>query len=139
MGRAFAMACCCGRSPPPPPSPPSPPPSPPPPSPPPPPPSPPPPSPPPPPPSLSPPPPSSPSSDPCPSLEKKCKLEETYVEFHAFNTDKCNLCRSGCRKKCKSMGSTVGKQMCLNDSESSTLLCTCCCKDNTPASRVDYI
>ncbi|KAI3981980.1 hypothetical protein MKX01_018886 [Papaver californicum] len=140
-GRVYTMACCCRSPPPPPPSPP--PPSPPPP---------PPPSPPPPPPSPSPPPPPLPSpADPCPSLEKTCKVEETYVEFHVLNTSKCSLCRSGCRKKCQSMDSTVAKQMCLNEYESTTLFCTCCCKENTPTSvstggrftpsrsRVDYM
>ncbi|KAI3935381.1 hypothetical protein MKW92_034904 [Papaver armeniacum] len=149
--RAFKRPCCCAgpKSPPPPPPPPShppPPPSPPPPShpppspPPPPPSSPPPPSPP--PPSPSPPPPQSPSP-PCPSPERVCKLEETYVDFHVVGTSNCRSCRSGCKKKCKSMDSTVARQMCSNEDESTTLFCTCCCKENAPAtsatSRIDFM
>ncbi|XP_026440653.1 proline-rich protein 36-like [Papaver somniferum] len=116
----LCKCCCAGTSPPSSPSPPPPSPSPQPPSP--------------PSPSLSPPFPSpSPSpTPPSPPPQSICKLGDIYSELRQFDTSDCQLCEDDCQAECVSMGSTLTKQVC--EQETDSLLCKCCCAGTPPPS-----
>ncbi|XP_026429560.1 extensin-like [Papaver somniferum] len=77
-------------------------------------------------PSLQSPPPPSPTPTPAsPPPQSICKASDIYSELRQFETSDCQLCEDDCQDECVSMGSTLTKQVC--EQQTVSLLCKCCC------------
>ncbi|KAI3852341.1 hypothetical protein MKW92_007524 [Papaver armeniacum] len=69
--------------------------------------------------------PSPPLPTPTPPPQSICKAGDIYSELRQFDTSDCQLCEDDCQAECVSMGSTLTKQVC--EQETDSLLCKCCC------------
>ncbi|MCL7027387.1 hypothetical protein MKW94_001048 [Papaver nudicaule] len=71
----------------------------------------------------------SPKTPPPSAPENACKSGDIYSELRLFDTRDCGLCLEDCKNECTSTGTTIVKQVC--SFETNSLLCKCCCKNNT--------
>ncbi|KAI3974464.1 hypothetical protein MKX01_017957 [Papaver californicum] len=72
-----------------------------------------------------------PSPSPPTTPENICKAGDIYSELRLYHTRDCRLCEEDCKTECGFTGTSLTEQLCLVESDS--LLCKCCCKNNTPS------